>query len=85
MSNYIIMAPPKSVFNPTTTQEKKEVMRTALPGKRLRRLDFDLPEDSVVQYRLPTTVVGVAQSAEHRVVVPGVVGSIPITHPNMRP
>jgi hypothetical protein len=26
-------------------------------------------------------MVGVAQSAEHRVVVPGVVGSIPITHP----
>ncbi len=34
---------------------------------------------------LPAIVVGVAQLAEHRVVVPGVVGSIPITHPSFFP
>ena len=76
------------VPQPGPTSEQAAAIAAALvaAGPRRRRSPAAVRHESPTdRYARCRTVVGVAQLVEHRVVIPVVAGSSPVTHPTRRP
>src|SRR5699024_10751875 len=79
-------SPPSSTAPRRTPAKAPQTPPDLATGHRLAPIDLDrLVSSTSARPMVAQMMVGVAQLVEHRVVIPGVAGSSPVTHPDDRP